>query len=120
MAKTILVVDDDKGQVSLMESYLCGKGYTIVAAHDGMEAVDLARSAKPQLILMDVQMPRMDGDEAAMVLKEDAGTKNIPVIFCTALRTDEEIAETREDNIFAKPIHLDQLLAKIRSLIGEP
>jgi len=119
MSKLILVADDDNGQLLMMESLLTGRGYTVVLAHDGEQAVEKARRAKPDLIIMDVQMPMMEGDEAAMVLLETPETRGIPVIFCTGLRTDEELAETKEENVFAKPVHFETLLAKIKETLGE-
>lgn len=119
MAKTILVADDDKGLLVTMENMLSERGYAVLTAHDGAEAVEKAKSMRPNLILMDVQMPRMDGDEAAMALKSEPSTKHIPILFCTGLRTDKEIEESKEEGIFAKPVHFDQLLEKIRSILGE-
>ncbi|HTL70855.1 MAG TPA: response regulator [Candidatus Eisenbacteria bacterium] len=119
MAKTILIADDDKGILVMMESVLAGRGYKVVTANNGEQAVKAAQRVSPDLIILDVQMPKMDGDEAAMVLKEDEATSRIPVLFCTGLRTDKEIAEAREENIFAKPVHFDLLLEKIKSILGE-
>jgi CheY-like chemotaxis protein len=119
MAKTILIADDDKGLLLTMETLLTDRGYAVLTAHDGREAVEKAKATRPHLIVMDVQMPRMDGDEAALLLKADDATRHIPVLFCTGLRTDKEIEESKEDGIFAKPVHFDVLVAKIRSLLGE-
>ena len=118
MAKTIMVVDDDRGFVSLIESLLKGKGYTVLVANDGEEGIEKAKLHHPHLILMDVEMAGMQGDEAAMLVKADPATKDIPILFVTGYRTEQEIKETHEDDIIPKPVHFDQLLSKIKSLIG--
>jgi DNA-binding response OmpR family regulator len=119
MAKRILVVDDDRKCVTMLEDFLKENGYAAIPAHNGEEGMEKAQKLKPHLILMDVQMPRMDGDEAYMYLKGDESTKNIPILFLTGLRTEKEILESGEENIFAKPIALDRLLVKIHALIGK-
>ncbi len=119
MAKTIMVADDDHEFLAVIESVLKGKGYTVLTASNGEDVIDKARGHKPDLILMDVEMPRMDGDEAAMILKGDAATKHIPILFLTGLHTEQEIEELHEDDIISKPVHFDQLFAKVKSLLGE-
>ncbi|MGH7198213.1 MAG: response regulator [Candidatus Omnitrophota bacterium] len=119
MAKRILIVDDDRKCVTMLEDFLKESGYATIPAHNGEEGMEKARKLQPSLILMDVQMPRMDGDEAYMYIRGEDETKNIPIIFLTGLRSETEIAESGEENIFAKPVPLDRLLTKIRSLIGK-
>ena len=119
MAKTILIADDDKGILVTMESMLRSRGYNVLVALNGEQVVESVRRSKPDLLVLDVQMPKLDGDEAAMILKESEATRGIPVLFCTGLRTDKEIEEAHEDNIFAKPVHFDLLLSKIKSILGE-
>ncbi|MBI3315677.1 MAG: response regulator [Candidatus Omnitrophica bacterium] len=120
MAQTILVADDDRGQVELFERALKAKGYEVLKALDGEQAYDLALSAKPDLILLDVSMPKMDGDLIYTYLKApDSPVKHIPILFVTGLRTEKEILESGEDNIFAKPVSLDKLLTRIADLIHQ-
>jgi DNA-binding response OmpR family regulator len=119
MAKRILIVDDDRKCVTMLEDFLKESGYAPIPAYNGEEGMEKAQKLKPNLILMDVQMPRMDGDEAYMYIKGDEATKDIPIIFLTGLRSEADIAASGEENIFAKPVPLDRLLVKIRALIGK-
>ena len=119
MAKRILIVDDDRKCVTMLEDFLRENGYATIPAYNGEEGMEKARKLQPSLILMDVQMPRMDGDEAYMYIKGEDETKNIPILFLTGLRLEKEIVESGEENIFAKPLPLDRLLVKIRALIGK-
>src|SRR3989338_6874342 len=119
MPKKILVVDDDHAQLLMIRSLLESRGYAVVTATNGEEAIEKAVGQKPDLIVLDVQMPTMDGDEAAMHLKSREETKHTPIIFITGLRTEKEIVENKEENIFAKPIKLEPFLSKIRELIGD-
>jgi CheY-like chemotaxis protein len=85
MAAKILVVDDEPSIVKLVEVTLSGKGYEIFKAYDGQEAIVEAKLHKPDLILLDVMMPHMDGNEARKRLAADPVTKDIPVIHLTAV-----------------------------------
>ncbi len=81
---TILVADDEPSNRSLLQRRLERAGYSVVTARDGREAVDNARATLPDLILLDVMMPVMDGLEACRVIKADEATRDIPVIFLSA------------------------------------
>ena len=81
----ILVVDDDPNFIEIFSVKLSSLGYAIETAHDGAEGIEKAKRLKPDLILMDVQMPTMNGIEALIKLKENAATAHIPVLFLTAL-----------------------------------
>jgi CheY-like chemotaxis protein len=85
MAAKILVVDDEPSIVKLVATTLSGRGYEVVTAHDGQEAIVEAKLHKPDLILLDVMMPHMDGTEARKRLLADPVTKDIPVIHLTAV-----------------------------------
>ena len=84
MGKVILIVEDDPMNLKLIRDLLQIRGYTILEATDGKQSVDMARANMPDLILMDIQMPVMDGFEAISILKADPVTKNIPIIALTA------------------------------------
>ncbi len=118
MPKKILVADDNHSQLELVQTVLESRGYSVITAGDGEEALEKAVREKPDLIVLDVRMPVMEGDEAAMHLKSRPETKNIPVIFITGLRTYEEVQENKEENIFAKPLQFEPFLNKIKELIG--
>ena len=82
---TILVVDDNPINLGVVFDYLEGKGFRLLVARNGKNAIDIAQSAQPELILMDVMMPDIDGFEACRRLKSNPKTKHISVIFMTAL-----------------------------------
>ena len=82
----ILVVDDENRNLRLMEAMLIPLGYKVVLDRDEIEALDKVREIPPDVILLDIMMPRMDGLEVAKQLKEDEGTKIIPIVMVTALR----------------------------------
>ena len=122
MAKTILVVDDEADIVDMLKDMLTETGYEVVTASDGKEALRKTKLLKPDLIVLDVNMPKMDGSEVIFTLKQNEATKNIPVIFLTALRSRED-GFGIEKNVggiptFAKPFDFDELLGKIREMIA--
>jgi len=120
--KKILLVDDSS-TVLLMEKMILSKSeYDVVTARDGLEGVDKARSERPDLILMDVVMPRMDGFEAVRKLREDDSTRSIPVIMVTT-RGELQSVETGYasgcSDYVTKPINGLELLTKVRSCLGQ-
>jgi two-component system cell cycle response regulator DivK len=121
MSKKILVVEDTEDNRQILRDLLSTAGYDMVEAHDGAEGVAMAAAHKPDLILMDIQMPVMDGYEATRRIKADPALKSIPVIAVTsyALSGDEE--KTRAagcDGYIAKPFSPRQMLAKVREVLG--
>ena len=90
MAAKILVVDDEPSIVRLVTTTLEARGYEVVTAHDGMEAITEAKQYKPDLILLDIMMPHMDGREARKRLLADPVTKDIPVIHLSAVGDFEQ------------------------------
>ena len=121
MSKKILVVEDTEDNRQILRDLLSMAGYDVVEAHDGAEGVAQASEHKPALILMDIQMPVMDGYEATRRIKSDPVLKAIPVIAVTsyALSGDEEKARNAGcDGYIAKPFSPRQMLAKVRESIG--
>jgi DNA-binding response OmpR family regulator len=120
--KKILLVDDSS-TVLLMERMILSKSeYDVVTARDGQEGVEKALAEKPDLILMDVVMPRMDGFEACKKLREQEGTKSIPVIMVTTrgeLSSVESGYASGCNDYVTKPINGLELLAKVRSCLGQ-
>jgi DNA-binding response OmpR family regulator len=120
--KKILLVDDSS-TVLLMERMILSKNeYDVVTARDGQEGVEKARAEKPDLILMDVVMPRMDGFEACRKLREQDETKAIPVIMVTTrgeLGSVENGYSSGCSDYVTKPINGLELLAKVRSCLGQ-
>jgi two-component system sensor histidine kinase/response regulator len=96
-------------------------GYSVITARSGKKAIELARSRLPNLILLDISMPEMDGGEVAHILRTDPQTKDIPIIYVTVLVTKEEEVEishpTKGDYFIAKPYNLNDLLAQIQKCI---
>ncbi len=117
MAKTIMVVDDEKRLVSLVESYLVQEGYHVVTAHNGREALTVARREKPDLIILDVMMPEMDGYE---FMRQQRGERNTPIILLTARVDDDEKVvglELGADDYVTKPFRPRELTARVRAVL---
>jgi DNA-binding response OmpR family regulator len=119
--KKILIVDDEKDILLMLEKRLIAEGYSVLTADNGKDAVTIAKSKSPDLIILDVLMPGMDGSEVAERLKDNFRTQNIPIIFLTALLTRKEEHEKNRivaDNItFAKPFDPEELLDEIKMLV---
>ncbi len=119
--KKILVVDDEEDLLHMLEKRLTAAGYSVVTTSKGMNAVSLAKSHHPDIIILDVLMPDMDGGEVAAQLKEHPLIRDIPVIFLTALLTKTEEYKgnhTVSSNItFAKPFDIGELLARIKEIL---
>ena len=117
MTKTILVVDDEKRLVSLVESYLTQEGYRVVTAHDGKEALVVARREHPDLIILDLMMPEMDG---YTFMRAHRAEQNTPIILLTARVDDEEKViglEIGADDYITKPFHPRELVARVRAVL---
>jgi len=117
----ILVVDDDLRNAELLEAYLTMKAnYEVVIARDGVEALERVAEEAPDLILLDVMMPRMDGYEVCAHLKRDQSAQFIPIVMVTALRGTEEHVKALEagaDDFVSKPFDIYELLARVKSLM---
>jgi CheY-like chemotaxis protein len=119
---TILLVEDNEDNRIIYSTVLRHLGYEVVEALDGVEAVALARSRQPDLILMDISIPVMDGWEATRVLRADALTKDIPIIALTAhaLADDRERAQAVGFTAYlAKPIEPRAVVAEVQRWIGK-
>lgn len=119
--KRILLADDSLTALTMHRMILSGAGYELLTAQDGQEAIDLATTEHPDLILMDVVMPRKTGFEAVRALRKQEGTKTIPVIMVTT-RAEEKIIEVCFqcgcNDYINKPVDGAVLLAKVRSILG--
>jgi len=119
--KKILVVDDEKDVLLMLEKRLTVEGYSVITTTKSTNAMALAKSQHPDIIILDIVMPGMDGGEVAAKLREHPLTRSIPVIFLTALLSKtEEYHENRMigSNItFAKPFDTEELLARINGLL---
>lgn len=116
MNKVILIVDDDPKSLKLTGVLLKASGYEILEATDGEQGVELAREEKPDLILMDIMMPRMDGYTACDAIKRDEATKGIPVVMLTAIDyvLNKELAvRMKADGYLTKPFNRQHLLDEV-------
>jgi DNA-binding response OmpR family regulator len=121
--KKILVVDDEEQILSLIEKKLKASNYDCVTASRAKEGIALAKSSQPNLILLDIALPDMDGYSLAKELKKDKGTREIPIIFLTGKDLEprainERIGETEACGYLMKPCSLKELLDKINATIG--
>ena len=117
MTKTILVVDDEKRLVSLVESYLTQEGYRVVTAHDGKQALLVAHRENPDLIILDLMMPEMDG---YAFMRAHRAEKNTPIILLTARVDDDEKViglEVGADDYVTKPFRPRELVARLRAVL---
>jgi len=96
MAKTILLVDDSAMICHIVSQILKDSGYTVWIAKNGLEGVALAKKLNPSLVIMDMEMPVMDGIEATVQIKNAPGTARIPVIIFTSLGREEDIARAKQ------------------------
>jgi CheY-like chemotaxis protein len=118
----ILVVEDNEMNRDMLTRRLIRRGYEVLVAEDGVAGVATARTQKPDLVLMDMSLPVMDGWEATRQLKGDEATRAIPVIALTAhaMAGDEEKAmQAGCDAYETKPVDLARLLSKMEELLGQ-
>jgi len=118
---TILLAEDNESSIRTITDYLLTRGYRLIVAHDGVEAVEQAREEQPDLILMDIQMPRMDGLEATKRLRADASLAEVPIIALTAAAMPgdrERCLEAGVDEYLSKPVSLKELANVIKTHLG--
>ena len=121
MTKKILVVEDTEDNRQILRDLLGMAGYTMIEAQDGAEGVAKATEHKPDLILMDIQMPVMDGYEATRQIKANPELKAIPIVAVTSYALSGDEAKARAagcDDYIAKPYSPRQMLAKVREILG--
>ncbi len=120
-AKTVLVVEDNELNMKLFHDLLEAHGYNILQTKDGMDALRIAREHRPDLILMDIQLPEVSGLEVTKWIKEDENLKSIPVIAVTAfaMKGDEEkIRDGGCEAYIAKPISVTNFLETVRRFLN--
>lgn len=122
MAKRILLVDDEKDLVETVTFRLQANGYEVIPAYDGQEALEKAKKEKPDLIILDLMLPKMDGYKVCGLLKADARYNKIPIILFTARaqESDKKMGEETGANAYiTKPFEPEALLGKIKELLKE-
>jgi two-component system cell cycle response regulator DivK len=123
MAKTVLIVEDNELNMKLFHDLLDAHGYRTIQTRNGMEALELARKHRPDLILMDIQLPEVSGLEVTKWLKEDDELRSIPVVAVTAfaMKGDEErIRAGGCEAYISKPISVSEFLATVKQFLKEP
>lgn len=116
----ILVIDDNITNVELLDAYLCAANYEVLIAHNGKTGLDIALAETPDLVLLDIMMPELDGYEVCRLLKNDEKTRFIPIIMITALTDIEDKIEglnAGADDFLSKPFNKHELMARVRSLL---
>lgn len=118
--KTILVVDDEQDLLDLIEYNLKKEGFDVLKAEDGEEGIQVARDKSPDLVLLDIMMPKMDGMEVVEVMRDDEELKRIPIIFLTARgdeKTEVEGLNKGGDDYITKPISTTKLISRIKAVL---
>ena len=117
----VLVVDDEPRNVRILQIQLNAQGYTVYTAADGLEALDIVKKEMPDLILLDINMPKMDGFEVVRQVRANEATEFIPIVMITALRDTREnrikSIEVGADDFIEKPFDSVEVLARVRSLL---
>jgi CheY-like chemotaxis protein len=124
MSATILLAEDDRILRKAGEATLKKKGYTVIAAVDGEDALAKAREHKPDLILLDVIMPKLQGFEVLASLKQDSSTRDIPVIMLSNLQEESDIRKAADAGalgyLVKSNVQLDTLTAKVAEVLNRP
>jgi CheY-like chemotaxis protein len=123
MTKTILVVDDDSEIRDVAELVLKGGGYSVRTASNGLEALDSVRAQSPDLVLLDVNMPEMDGWEVLRSIKSDAALRAVPVVMFTVKMEFRDKVHALQDgalDYITKPFSYDDLLGRLDRIFNTP
>jgi DNA-binding response OmpR family regulator len=117
----VLAADDDEDILELIVFRLEHSGYTVLQARDGAEALDLARRSRPDLAVLDVMMPKLDGFELTRRLREDESTSKMPIILLTARTQEADVQrgfDAGADDYLRKPFSPQELRARVQAILG--
>jgi len=124
MAKTVLIVEDEQSMQRALKNKLEHAGYTVLAANDGEGAVEALRSSKPDLVLLDLIMPKLDGISVLRQMKGDDALRAVPVVILTNLSSGDKVAEAMQlgtfDFLVKANYSLDDVLKKVNDRLGGP
>ena len=119
--KKILITEDSPTILAMVKEIMRSEGYSVITAEDGFTALNMARSERPDLIILDLMLPKMDGYKVCRMLKFDANFKEIPILMLTARSSamDMQMGEAvGADAYMIKPFEIEDLSAKVRELLG--
>jgi len=123
MAKKVLVVDDNEDSVKILVKTLQSAGYSVQLARDGIEAIVMIRNEDPDLVLLDIMMPRMDGFEVCQAVKSNSKTKHIPIVIITG-KTDTDskyrALKLGASDYVTKPIRPFETVQKVKTYLQKP
>ena len=122
-SRLVVVADDEHDIADLLTMNLVVEGYRVETVYDGQAALDAVRSLRPDFVLLDVMMPKMDGLEVLRLLKADEATKDIPVVMLTAKASDDDVWagwQAGANYYLTKPFDLDDVVRSLRLLEGSP
>ncbi len=121
-SKKILVVDDEVDLVKTLRFSLETEGYTVLASYNGEDALNLARKERPDLVLLDIMLPKLDGYKVCRLLKFDERYKHIPILILSAKTQEKDKIigmETGADEYVTKPFDMDELIGKIKGYLSK-
>ena len=116
----ILIADDNRQNCELLDAYLSDEGYEVAMAYDGQETLERAAGFQPDLVLLDIMMPKLSGYEVCQRLRQGETTRNIPILMVTALNEPGDIEKAVEagcDDFLSKPVNRLELQTRVRSLL---
>ena len=122
MAKNIVVIEDEQDISELLTTFLEARGFKTKAAKNGAEGAILVEKTLPDLVILDIMLPGMDGFEILLKIKSQPKTKNIPVLMCTALNAMNDVEKCcawGASGYITKPFDLNRVLAKVNSVLGQ-